>query len=293
MKNRSILPIALLAAILLVTTIVVVIVFVSRNKAGDEPGESLPLIVETEPQPSETYDLITTLSQTPITNYEDARSVITQYAEANGKTLADYPTVLVDLLAREPDALRFVLEYPFREAAAGEIDLSGETNMLEVPSFVQWDQRWGYKPYGTGIMGTTGSGPTCLSMAAVYLLKNTDMTPAWIADYGINNGYVDDTTDNGAWCSLMTDGAYNLGIDVVQITVEEDRIKRNLDVGNIALCQSNIGASGNEGHYFLITGYDETGFIVVDPYLPSNSSRTWTITELENTVQRIWVYRIL
>ena len=72
----------------------------------------------------------------------------------------------------------------------------------DFPLFLQWDTRWGYMPYGSnGTVGSSGCGPTCLSMAVFYLTGNRECTPDVIAQYSLDNGYYIDTVGT-AWALL-------------------------------------------------------------------------------------------
>lgn len=229
-----------------------------------------------------------------INNADDARAAISAFADANGLSLSDYPDDMVNLLARNPETIDYVLGYPLHdEAEDPDIDLSGEVSRVQIPRLYQWDTRWGYKIYGSGPMGLTGCGPTCLSMAAIYLTGNTDLNPAWMADYAMNNGYYDYEDNSGTYWSLMTDGAYGLGIDVVEITTDEDRMKRNLDVGNPIIAIVGEGQFTEGGHFIVITGYTDEGFTVNDPNSIANSERIWTFEELDQEIITLWVLRIL
>ena len=109
----------------------------------------------------------------------------------------------------------------------------------------------------------------------------------------MNNGYYDYEDNSGTYWSLMTDGAYGLGIDVVEITTEEDRMKRNLDVGNPIIAIVGEGQFTDGGHFIVITGYTDEGFTINDPNSIANSERIWSFEELEQEVITLWVFRIL
>ncbi len=49
----------------------------------------------------------------------------------------------------------------------------------DYPLFLQWDPRWGYEPYGDDNIGLSGCGPTCLSMAMYYLLRDESIPIPW------------------------------------------------------------------------------------------------------------------
>lgn len=293
--NKKIISIVMVA--LVAGAAVALIIVRNLDKITGPSGSVKPAVVSGMTVGSDveaTSVLSTVPSSVQITSVDDARSVITDFAEDNGLSLADYPEDMVNLLARNPETLDYVLNFPLHEPEADpDIDLSGEVSRVQIPRLYQWDMRWGYKIYGSGPMGLTGCGPTCLSMVAIYLLGNTDMNPAWMADYAMNNGYYDYEDNSGTYWSLMTDGAYGLGIDVVEITTEEDRMKRNLDVGNPIIAIVGEGQFTDGGHFIVITGYTDEGFTINDPNSIANSERVWSFEELEQEVITLWVFRIL
>ena len=278
-----------------------IVLIIVRNKDAFIPAETsaAPSIVTGVPsangsEPTETTDPMAVYAAMPLNNENDARAVIEAFAADNGLSFTDYPSELVSLLGRNPDSLEYVLNYPLHEQCEDpDIDISDEVNRFEVPRLYQWDSRWGYKVYGSGPMGLTGCGPTCLSMVAVHLLGNTDMNPAWMADYAMNNGYYDYDGNSGTYWTLMTDGAYGLGIDVTEIPTDEDRMVRNLDVGNPIIAIMGEGEFTDNGHFIVITGYEDGYFTVNDPNSYTRSERLWTFEELEEEMITCWVYRIL
>ena len=70
-------------------------------------------------------------------------------------------------MERNAETEEFVLNYPLQKNKKADIDISSYLKEDTFPYFKQWDTQWGYKKYGSGVMGLTGCGPTCLSMAAV------------------------------------------------------------------------------------------------------------------------------
>ena len=72
-----------------------------------------------------------------------------------------YPQALRELVQKNPETLDFVYDYPINSTLTPEIDLSAEASGGTVPLLLQWDERWGYRSYGSGLIGYTGCGPTC------------------------------------------------------------------------------------------------------------------------------------
>ena len=238
-----------------------------------------------------------------INNAVDASNVIADYASKNQIDVSSYPQEIIDLFVAFPDAYDFVMEYPLhlQEISEGEDDsyeypdISSEISKVVVPKLYQWDTRWGYRDYCGKMFGANGSGPTCVSIAAIYFLGNKDLTPAWIMDYAINNSFCD-LSGAGTYRTLITTGANNLGIDVVQITVDEDRVKRNLDVGNLVVCSMGSGIFSNPyeaEHFIIITGYSDEGFSVIDPASKSRTEQLWTWDGLATSMNIPWVYRMM
>ena len=91
-----------------------------------------------------------------------AEIAVHSYAHENGLRYSDYPQSIIRLLERNPETETFVLEYPLKKDLTPDIDLTEETDSDSVPLFLQWDQRWGYLPYGSDVAGITGCGPLCL-----------------------------------------------------------------------------------------------------------------------------------
>ena len=204
-----------------------------------------------------------------------------------------WPDEVVAMIDKNPETEKFVLEYPYHNGEADEvIDISGDLgDYSEVPAFYQWDQRWGYKTYGSNCMGVTGCGPTCLSMVAVYLTGDTSLNPAVIADYAMNNGYYDYEYMSGTFWTLMTDGANGLGFESIEITVDEDRMINNLNVGNPIVCIMGPGTFTAEGHFIVLTGYENGKFRINDPFSMENTQKEWEFDEFADQIQCLWVMR--
>lgn len=229
----------------------------------------------------------------PVDEDLTAEEIIEAYASQHALTIGAWPQELIDLLDRNPETEEFVLGYPYHNGADEFIDISGDIGPYnEIPEFYQWDQRWGYKTYGSNLMGLTGCGPTCLSMVAVHLLGDTSMNPAWMADYSMDNGYYDYENMSGTFWTLMTDGATGLGLEAIEITADEQRMIDNLDVGNPIICIMGPGVFTDEGHFIVITGYSDGKFTIHDPNSIENTQKEWEYDEFADQIMNIWTYRL-
>ena len=299
--------IAGVVAFLLVGATVAALFYFRTGKPSGDEGESVPsgtvtitpmdpnmgepaVTVQDAPAAADDY------SSYPLNTPSDCQAVIDAYAAANGIDPFSYPLEIVNLLTTNHEALDFVLHYPEYAGTQdtpdypGTISVSGDFSPVRVPEYYQYDMRWGYKSYAGSIVAIAGSGPTALSMVASYLLGNADMNPAWMAAFAENNGY---TLEGGTNWSLMSDGAQGLGIDVTPITADQDRIERNLDVGNIVMCLMGPGDFTNSAQYILIVGYNEEGYEIRDPGSAARTSVRWQFETLQPQMDGCWIMRIL
>lgn len=223
-------------------------------------------------------------------DYEtDAERAVAKYAYRNGYDFEDYPEELIELYERNPETKDFVFSYPEEHDEDHEIDLSEYESTDTIPLFLQWDKRWGYEDYGTSIVAISGCGPTCLSMVSVYLLKDSSLDPLSLSNFSAGSGYY--VEGRGTSWELMTDGAAALGLDVTEIPLDEERMISNLEVGNPIICCMGPGNFTTEGHFIVLTGYEDGEFTVNDPNSISRSKRTWSYEEFSDEIRNIWVYR--
>jgi len=199
---------------------------------------------------------------------------------------SQYPKELLAALANNPEMADFVSGYPDQNGITGGITASEKEQ--EFPLFLQWDRRWGYESYGDSCIGLAGCGPTCLSMVLFYLTKDETYTPDSIAAYSVENGYY--VKGTGTSWGLMEDVPKLYGIKVSSISSSANNMRAVLDNGGIIICAMGKGDFTINGHYIVIYGYDNEGFMVNDPNCAARSGRRWTFSEIEMQIKSIWVY---
>lgn len=206
--------------------------------------------------------------------------------KSNNLDLSKYPQEIIELYEKNSETLDFVKNYNNREEyLSKKIDLSGDYKDGEVPLLMQWDKRWGYDSYGDSIIAAAGCGPTCLSMAYIYLTGDTTMNPREMASYADENGYY---TKSGTSWSLWTSGISDLNLSSSEVPLDENVIKKRLDNGNVIICSMGPGDFTTIGHFILIYGYDKNGFYVNDPNRVSNSQKQWNYDTLRNQIKNMW-----
>lgn len=210
------------------------------------------------------------------------------YADEMGVSFWDYPTSLIELLERNPETEDFVLQYPFRDEQVLDIF---EYDLTEgVPLMMQWDKRWGYIKYGSDVVGITGCGPLCLSMAGYYVTDgDDDFHPAKMVEFAEKNGYY--SKGNGSSWTLISEGGVKLGLDVTEIPLVKKRIMDNLEVDNPIICSMRAGDFTTSGHYIVLVGAEDGLIRVNDPNSYENSEKLWSYEQIEGQIRNLWVIR--
>ena len=216
-------------------------------------------------------------------NPTETEQLVHAYAQAKDIPYGIYPRDLISLLQTSPEALDFVLDYPFREET--DINLSGYDRST-VPLFLQWDPMWGYERYGSSYLAVTGCGPTCLAMAGWYLTGEDTMNPRDVAEFAETNGYYE--KGYGSSWTLISQGAEKLGLEATELPLVKKKIERALEAGNPVILALGKGDFTTTGHYILLTGLEEEGFRVNDPNSRERSGQLWTYQQLENQIRNIW-----
>ena len=218
-----------------------------------------------------------------------AGEAVWAYAQEHDIPFRSYPESLIQLLERNPETERFVMEYPIYKDKTQEVDLSQYKSCDGVPLFMQWDQQWGYLTYGSDVAGLTACGPVCLSMAAWYLTQDDAYAPQQIIQFALENGYY--SAGNGSSWTLISEGGVKLGFDVTELPLDENRILKNLEVGNPVICAMGPGDFTTSGHYIVLVGVQNGMIQVNDPNSRANSEKLWSYEQLKGQIRNIWAIR--
>lgn len=204
----------------------------------------------------------------------------------------EYPETLLSAYLNNPEMEEFTAGYLEAQASnftTNEIaELTSEELAQNFPLLLQWDKRWGYQPYGGSIIGLSGCGPTCLSMVLISLTGQNNMTPAQVAQFSETNGYY--VEGSGTAWSLMTEGASQLGLSARELSLDEYVMKAALDAGQPIICSMGAGDFTTQGHFIMIYGYNEDGFLINDPNCIARSCQSWDFDTLRGQIKNLWAY---
>ena len=200
-----------------------------------------------------------------------------------------YPASLLEALSKNSEMLDFVLDYPKKHTNASAETIGDDFVKNGIPTLFQWDERWGYAPYGSEtIIAVSGCGPTALSMVVSGLNQDPSITPAVIADYASANGYLNENLDT-AW-ELMTAGVEAFGISSATLSLTENAMAGTLAVGSPIICSMGPGIFTTGGHFIVLTAYQDGRFTVHDPASKIRSSRTYTFDEFSDQIKNMWYF---
>lgn len=193
------------------------------------------------------------------------------------------------MLARNPETEDFVLSYPLEHDIQHDIDVTDCIGTNTVPLLMQWDKRWGYMEYGDDVAALNACGPVCLSMAALYITGDPDMSPDRIIQFAIDNGYC--VYGSGSAWALIGEGGEKLGLDVTELPLDKDRIISNLEAGNPVICVMGPGDFTTSGHFIVMTGYEDGLIRVNDPNSYERSQKLWNFDDISDQILNLWAIR--
>ena len=201
-----------------------------------------------------------------------------------------YPERVLKMLSKNIETLAFVLDYWDKKDVPCEESIGQAPVQGEIPLLLQWDERWGYGTYGESMVAVSGCGPTCIAMVASGLTGRTDITPYTVASYSENNGFLTKEMDT-SW-DLMTYGCQEFGVTGTMLGLDENAMANTLSYGNPIICSMGPGDFTDNGHFIVLTGYENGMFHVNDPNSKIRSEKTWSYEELKNQIVNMWWYSL-
>ncbi len=201
-----------------------------------------------------------------------------------------YPDTVTALLDKNPETAEFVEHYGEKNAVPAADTIGESITKGEIPQLLQWDERWGYAPYGTSIIAVSGCGPTCMSMVIAGLTGDASVTPAKMAEYGTRNNYVDE--DNNTYWKFISDVSGNWGISCYEAMLDEAQTAAELNAGHPIICSVGPGYFTQNGHFIVLTAYKDGKVKVNDPFSRANSEKMWEFADIKGQIKAMWVYSL-
>ena len=193
---------------------------------------------------------------------------------------------MIELLDKNAETVDFVADYEKKKDKPYADTIEEDLSNGEIPELLQWDERWGYAPYGTGIVATSGCGPTCMAMVAAGLNQDASITPAKVAAYGTEHGYVDE--ENNTYWRFMDEAGANWNLNSVGGMLSEEQVSAELAQGHPVICSMGPGDFTQIGHFIVLTGYENGTVTVNDPFSIKNTNTAWTFANIKDQIKAMW-----
>lgn len=182
----------------------------------------------------------------------------------------------------------------FEEIVLSEI--SYPSGGIKIPLFLQ--SNWSNVPYGSfGTIASSGCGPTALAMVVVGLTGRTDISPATVGNWSVENGYR--AVEGSSW-DLMTEGGEYFGLNVEVLSRKNpSRIVKELSEGHPIIASMQRGHFTQGGHFIVLRGVTNSGKILVnDSNSTENTNIEWDLAVIMNESSTLggvdgcpfWVY---
>ena len=214
---------------------------------------------------------------------EEKLTRVRKQAEENG-----YPESVIELLDKNQETVDFVADYAKKKDKPCADTIGEDLSSGKIPELLQWDERWGYAPYGTGIVATSGCGPTCMAMVAAGLNQDASITPAKVAAYGTEHGYVDE--ENNTYWRFMEEAGANWNLNSYGGMLSEEQVSAELAQGHPIICSMGPGDFTQIGHFIVLTGYENGNVKVNDPFSMKNTNATWSFAGIKDQIKAMWVF---
>ena len=160
------------------------------------------------------------------------------------------------------------------------------------PLFLQYDPRWANYPYGYGTMASSACGPTCFAMVITGLTNISNASPPLIATYSQSRGFY--VPNQGTAHTLFTSGAADFGLYCTKVNNTEADLKAHIDAGEMLILAMHYGhfTHSAAGHFIMVYGYNNNGFMVNDPASYERSTQYWPYAVFASEADNIYGFGV-
>ena len=107
-----------------------------------------------------------------------------------------------------------------------------------------------------------------------------------VAKYSKEAGYSVD--GSGSSWTLISEGCRHYGVKAKTVSLDESRMKAELDAGHPIVINVGPGDFTDTGHFMVITGYDDEGFSINDPNSIEKSGKRWLFKNISSQIRAVW-----
>lgn len=185
------------------------------------------------------------------------------------------PKQMRESIRKYPETKSELLQYLKYKDKLQSPDITGQYKKGDIPRFIQWDSRWGFRKIGNSFISYAACGPTSLASAYIHFTGDTTMNPAAMSKWAVDNGYYSDATGSGH--ILFIEGPGKLGLTSGIFELNRANLKERLDNGDIVIINVGPGDFTRGGHYVMIIGFNtKTDELTIhDVNSPKNSLKKW------------------
>ena len=206
----------------------------------------------------------------------------------------EFPSHKIEYAENNPGLIDFLYRYAFGEKESsseesGDRGLTEDEKKTYAPVLLQWDDRWGFHPYGTSVLGLTGCGPTCLAMVVDSLSEDADVTPAEAADFATKQDLYEYGV--GTRWGIWSAGATEYGLECETVSADFDTVLGELSQSAMVVCSVGPGVFTPGGHFIVIVGQEEGKLEIRDPNNFQNSTRLWDWDEFSSQIKHCWSFK--
>ena len=206
----------------------------------------------------------------------------------------EFPSHKIEYAENNPGLIDFLYRYAFGEKESsseesGDRGLTEDEKKTYAPVLLQWDDRWGFHPYGTSVLGLTGCGPTCLAMVVDSLSEDADVTPAEAADFATKQDLYEYGV--GTRWGIWSAGATEYGLECETVSADFDTVLGELSQNAMVVCSVGPGVFTPGGHFIVIVGQEEGKLEIRDPNNFQNSTRLWDWDEFSSQIKHCWSFK--
>lgn len=203
------------------------------------------------------------------------------------------PSELITYAQKYPEITKFAYEYKTKSSVfnAQKIDISSEVKKGTIPKFIQWDQRWGYRSFSSGLFAPRGCGPTCMSMIYSGLTGKTNMDPYSLGQWALKKGYYREGL--GTSFNFLIQGAAQLGLKARVLNKQPANLQSYLRSGYVIIANVKKGDFTTSGHYIVIAGINSDGKLIIhDPNSVNNTNKLWDVNRVVKQTKVVVGYKI-